>query len=115
MSAAVEFVQALYAADIKHIAVENPIGILSRVFRKPDQIIYSNWFGDPHKKDICLWLKNLPPLICTCYNSRCQPVKNHTNGRMSQEQKSKIKSKFFPLVAKAMAHQWSPAYLSKNI
>jgi hypothetical protein len=106
MLEAVKFVKTLYAADIEKIAIENPIGILSKIFRQPDQITYSNLFGDPHKKDICLWLKNLPPLITTCVNLRCQPVRNHTNSRMTQELKSKIKSKFFPLVAAAMAEQW---------
>lgn len=103
---AFDFVKSLYAADIMKIAIENPIGILSRLFRQPDQICYTNFFGDPHKKDFCLWLKNLPPLIYTCQNLSCQPVRNHVNGRMSQEVKSKIKSKFFPLVAEAMANQW---------
>lgn len=53
---------ALATANIKYIAVENPIGIMSKRFRKPDQIIQPYWFGDPFSKATCLWLKNLSPL-----------------------------------------------------
>jgi hypothetical protein len=49
-------------APIKKIAVENPQGIMSTMFRKPDQIIHPYYFGDPKKKATCLWLKNLPRL-----------------------------------------------------
>jgi site-specific DNA-cytosine methylase len=106
MLQAVEIVKRIMSLNIQYIAVENPIGILSSRFRPPDQIIYPYNFGDIHRKDICLWLKNLPPLIDTCISLKRIPVKNHVNSRMSQEVKSKIKSKFFPLVADAMAVQW---------
>lgn len=108
---AVEFFKQIYYSPIKHIAIENPIGALTRLFRPPDQIIYPWQFGDIHSKDICLWLKNLPPLISTLYNTKRIPISNHVNGQMTQEQKSKIRSKFFPLVAQAMANQWSEEYL----
>jgi hypothetical protein len=108
---AIEFFKKIYYSPVQHIAIENPIGALSKKFRPPDQIIYPWMFGDIHSKDICLWLKNVPPLISTCYNTKRVPVCNHVNGRMSQAQKSKIKSKFFPLVAEAMAHQWTEKYL----
>ena len=107
MLEAVEFVKKIKNLDVPKIAIENPIGILYKYIGQPTQITYSNWFGDPHKKDICLWLKNLPPLISTCYNPRKQYVGNHVNGRMSQVNKSHIKNKFFPLVAEAMAVQWT--------
>lgn len=102
-----EFVKMLMNAPIKLIAIENPPGAIKREIKPPDQIIRPWYFGDPHNKEICLWLKNLPPLISTVYHTRRQSVFNHTNGRMSQEQKSKIHSKFFPHVAEAMATQWS--------
>lgn len=102
-----EFVHRLYYSDIPMVAIENPIGMLPKLWRNYDQLIYSDWFGDVHRKDICLWLKNLPPLIATKYNVTRKPVANHTNSRMSQALKSKIKSKFFPSVAEAMATQWS--------
>jgi len=96
----------ILSLDCPMICVENPIGYLNNNFRPPDQIIYPYNFGDPYRKDICLWLKNLPPLICSHYNTKKKSVSNHVNGRMSQEQKSKIRSKFFPGVAAAMANQW---------
>lgn len=104
---ALEFFLKIWNSPQDHIVIENPIGALSRLFRPPDQIIYPWYFGDPHSKDICLWLKNVPPLIATLYNTRRQPVSNHVNGRMSKAQKSEIKSRFFPLVAEAMANQWT--------
>lgn len=103
---AVKFVQKILSLDIPYIAIENPIGCLPRYIGNYQQLIYSDWFGDVHRKDICLWLKNLPPLIATKYNVTRKPVRNHVNGRMSQALRSKIKSKFFPSVAEAMANQW---------
>lgn len=104
---AMEFVNRIYNSDIPHIAIENPKGILSTKWLAPSQIIYPWQFGDPYRKDICLWLKNLPPLISTVYSTKRKSVSNHVNGRMSQAVKSKIKSKFFPGVASAMAIQWN--------
>jgi site-specific DNA-cytosine methylase len=54
---AIDFFMALYNADVPHIAVENPIGVISSAFRKPDQIIQPWQFGDPFQKSTCLWLK----------------------------------------------------------
>lgn len=105
--AAIKTVRRLWALPIPMICIENPKGILSRVFRPPDQILYPYWFGDPYKKDICFWLKNLSPLIATNYSVLRKSMSNHVNGRMSQELKSHIKSKFFPGLSSAMANQWS--------
>jgi site-specific DNA-cytosine methylase len=58
----VDFFMRMVNAPIKKIAVENPQGIMSTMFRKPDQIIHPYYFGDPKKKATCLWLKNLPRL-----------------------------------------------------
>lgn len=110
MSRASAFVQQLYNLPIPRIAIENPIGTLSTLWRPPSQIIYPWYYGDKHSKDICLWLKRLPRLNGTPRITRPEkliPVSNHVNGRMSQNQKSKIRSKFFPLVAVAMADQWN--------
>ncbi len=106
-SLAVSFVRALLSAPIPAIALENPIGHLSQALRPYDQLVHPWHFGDPHSKEICLWLQGLPPLLSTCFSPGRQPVANHVNGRMSQAQKSKIKSRFFPAVAAAMAAQWS--------
>ena len=47
---------------IQKVAIENPIGIMSRLYRKPDQIIHPWHFGDTYQKSTCLWLKKLPKL-----------------------------------------------------
>ena len=103
---AFNFFQKLYYAPIPRIAIENPVGFLSSKFRKPDQITSFNFFGDPYQKEICLWLKNLPPLKPTQFVTGSKSVSNHVNSRMSQAHKSHIKSKFFSGIASAMANQW---------
>lgn len=62
---AVEFVKQLMSAPIPHIALENPVGVLSSRYRKPDQIVQPWMFGDSASKRTCLWLKGLPPLVAT--------------------------------------------------
>jgi hypothetical protein len=63
----IDFFMALVNAPIKRIAIENPIGIMSKIYRKPDQIIQPWQFGHPESKATCLWLSGLPPLIQTEY------------------------------------------------
>ena len=62
---ALEFVRKLMEAEIKYIAVENPVSVISSQIRKPDQLIHPWQFGHPEEKRTCLWLKNLPKLIPT--------------------------------------------------
>lgn len=104
---AVEFVRSIYNLPCKHIAIENPDGFLSSGFRPYDQLVRPYHFGAPYNKAICLWLKNLPPLIHTCVSSGRKSVNNHTNARMTREERSRVRSRFFPQVAEAMANQWS--------
>ena len=59
---AIDFFMALANANCEHIAIENPIGVISTRWRKPDQIVQPYYFGDPYEKKTCLWLKNLPKL-----------------------------------------------------
>jgi site-specific DNA-cytosine methylase len=103
---AVELVKAVFSLNCPKIAIENPDGFLNRHWLPPNQICYPGNFGDDHFKRVCLWLKNLPPLISTCFNYTRKSVSNHVNGQMSQEQRSKLRSKFFPGIANAMAVQW---------
>lgn len=104
---AIEFFKELHqAAHIKFRCIENPPGAIGRKYLRPSQIVSPGMFGDDHYKKICLWLIEFPPLISTVYNYTNRPMQNHVNGRMSQNEKSKIKSRFFPLVAIAMANQW---------
>ncbi len=59
---ALEFVRTLLAAPIPHIALENPVSIISSHIRKPDQTYHPYHFGHGEVKRTCLWLKNLPRL-----------------------------------------------------
>ena len=59
---AIRFFLEFATANIPKIAIENPIGIMSSYFRKPDQIIQPWQFGHGETKATCLWLKNLPLL-----------------------------------------------------
>lgn len=62
---AINFFLMIATRDCQHIAIENPVGIMSTEFRKPDQIIQPYQFGDSYKKTTCLWLKGLPLLTPT--------------------------------------------------
>jgi hypothetical protein len=116
---AVNFFLALANAPIEKIAIENPIGIISTRWRKPDQIIQPFMFGDEARKTTCLWLKNLPKLKPTnvvgegdkvyfksgksqpkWYSDAFVKAKNH-------EERRTMRSKTFPGMAKAMAQQWT--------
>lgn len=107
---AVQFVKDIYNSNVPYIAIENPMGALTKLFRRPSQIVYPYYWGEPYSKDICLWLKNLPPLkydYSIKKPDKLKKVANHVNSRMTTEQKRKIKSRFFLSVAEAMAEQWS--------
>jgi hypothetical protein len=100
---ALDFVRFLLDAPIPHIALENPIGVISSRIRKPDQIIQPWQFGHPETKATCLWLKNLPPLQPTnIVEGREQRIWKLPPGK----DRWKIRSQTFPGIAKAMADQW---------
>lgn len=61
----IEFFMKIANATCERIAIENPIGIMSKIWRKPDQIIQPWQFGDKAQKSTCLWLKGLPKLVPT--------------------------------------------------
>jgi len=109
MSAA-EFVKWIIQNSPNSYAIENPIGYLPKVIGNPQQIVRPFFFGDPYSKDICLWLKNCPPLMSTCINPVRKSISNHVNGRMSQAEKSNIRSSwnYFPGMCNAIASQWFP-------
>ncbi len=100
---AIRFVRALAEAPIEHIAIENPVGIMSTRWRKPDQIIQPWQFGHGETKATCLWLKNLPKL---------QPTKivGGREGRVWREppgpDRWKNRSRTYQGIADAMAQQW---------
>jgi site-specific DNA-cytosine methylase len=116
---ALGFVQALLDAPIEHIALENPVSVISTAIRKPDQIVQPFWFGDEATKTTCLWLKNLPHLTPT--NMVGKGERHITKGGKSlpkwynlppSEDRSKLRSVFFTGMAEAMADQWTRHYFN---
>ena len=103
---AIEFFMGLVNAPIASIAIENPIGIMSTHYRKPDQIIQPWQFGHGEVKATCLWLKNLPPIKPT------QIVEGRT-ARVHREppgpDRWKNRSRTYQGIANAMAEQWGGA------
>lgn len=123
---AIKFFMAFANADCPRIAIENPIGVMSTHFRKPNQVIQPWQFAlseeEKTEKSTCLWLKGLEPLVPRTtkkpelayhewttpsgkqkrqtlwyYNTRCLP----------HSQRATAASKTFPGIAKAMAEQWA--------
>ena len=109
-------------ADCDKIAVENPVGIMSNLYRKPDQIIQPYEYGDRARKSTCLWLKGLPLLSPTDVvdageirrggfsvnaSADCARDENGSALRWNDKRTSIIRSKTFPGIARAMAEQWA--------
>lgn len=100
----IEFFMRFANADCQRVAIENPIGIMSSKYRKPDQIIQPWMFGHGETKATCLWLKGLPKLIPTnIVGGRDQRVWRMAPG----PERAKLRSKTYPGIAKAMAEQWA--------
>ena len=120
---AVEFFMKFANADCDSIAIENPTGIMSSRFRKPDCIYNPYDFkGETECKKTCLWLKGLPPLkgtrnITLPKEERTQNIwKAVFDGkqyRWSDPLVAKLRSKTPTGVAEAMATQWSN-YLERS-
>ena len=120
----VEFFMALANAPIEHIAIENPVGIMSNRWRKPDQKIQPWMFGDEASKLTCLWLKNLPKLRETdvvghgervvLSSGRTLPkwYSDALSKAKTAEERRTLRSKTFPGFAKAIAEQWSEYLLN---
>jgi hypothetical protein len=113
---AVKFFMAFVNADCDKIAIENPVGVMSTRYRKPNQIIQPWMFGDPFEKKTCLWFKGLPNLTPTNVvdpperikfdSGKTMPAWYADAWKLSKEERSKLRSKTFPGFAKAMAEQW---------
>lgn len=102
--AAIDFFMRFANSDCPRIAIENPVGIMSTVWKKPDQIIQPWQFGHGETKKTCLWLKGLPPLISTeIVEGREQRIWKMP----PSEDRAKNRAKTFPGIAKAMAEQWA--------
>lgn len=118
---ALTFVQKLMDAPIEKIAIENPVGAISTRIRKADQYIQPYEFGDDASKKTGLWLKNLPPLVSTVdrfpgriveHNGKqVERWSNQTDSGQNRLAPSpdrwKERSKTYPGIADAMAHQWA--------
>ena len=113
---AIDFFMAFANADCEKIAIENPVGIMSTEWRKPNQIINPWQFGDAFEKKTCLWLKGLPELTPTNI-VEIPPRKKFDSGKtmpswyaeawhLPKEERAKLRSKTFPGIANAMAEQW---------
>lgn len=99
----IDFFMQFAGANCEKIAIENPIGIMSSRWRKPDQIIQPWQFGHGETKATCLWLKGLPKLVPT----------DIVEGREKRiwkmppsADRAKLRSKTYKGIAKAMAEQW---------
>ena len=114
---AIKFFMSFANANCDRIAIENPVGIMSTEWRKPNQIINPWLFGDAFEKKTCLWLKGLPELTPTNIVD-IPPRKKFDSGKtmpswyaeawhLPKEERAKLRSKTFPGIAKAMAEQWT--------
>ena len=113
---AVRFFMALANADCPRIAIENPVGIMSTRYRKPDQIIQPFQFGHAEKKTTCLWLKGLPklkptrivtPELIYCASGATEPKWHMDTIHLPKDERSRVRSKTFHGIAVAMAEQWA--------
>lgn len=121
---AIKFFYDLIFSKINKIALENPKGIMSSCYRKPDCIIHPFYFGDSYRKETHLWLKNLMPLHWNYenglfYSSKTEPEDIYYNSKKTKSGKSryskfgklgknkgKERSIFSKEIAEAMASQW---------
>jgi hypothetical protein len=109
---AIDFFMALVNAPIPRIAIENPVGIMSSIYRKPDQIIQPYHYGHQESKTTCLWLKGLPKLQHT--QVLPLPAGGHWLNQTPSGQnrlgpspdRAKIRSRTYTGIAAAMASQW---------
>jgi len=99
----IEFFRLLANSDIPKICIENPIGIMSTHYRKPDQIIQPWMFGHGETKATCLWLKGLPPLKPTEIVSGRQA---RIHMMAPSPERAKERSRTYQGIAQAMADQW---------
>lgn len=101
--AAVAFFMEFVNAPVEEISIENPIGIMSTRYRKPDQIIQPWQFGHGETKATCLWLKNLPRLEPTNIVDGREPRVHHMP---PSPDRGRLRSITYQGIAEAMADQW---------
>lgn len=112
---ALNFFISLMESNIKHICLENPVGVVSTLYKKPTQYVHPYQFGDPHSKKTGLWLKNLPclkptqivePKFHTYKDGRKDPIWHMESMSLPPLERMKYRSKTFKGIAEAMADQW---------
>lgn len=121
---AIKFFMWIAKAKCDRIAIENPIGVMSTYYRKPDQIIQPYMFGECFEKKTCLWLKGLPNLTPTNIvkpekrivfdSGKSMPKWYADLWHLPKEERAKERSKTFPGIAEAMAEQWGN-YIRKEM
>ena len=121
----IDFFMALADCNIPHYAIENPIGIMSSVYRKPNQIIQPWQYGHDTTKATCLWLKDLPLLKPTNIVDKGGIWTAKSGKRMSQwfyessllppKEREKMRNKTFQGIADAMADQWGNYLKEKQL
>lgn len=113
---AINFFMEFVNADCERIAIENPVGVMSGFYRKPNQYIEPFYFGDPEKKKTGLWLKGVPklkptnivePVVVHCKSGANEPKWHMETMKLPPEERSRARSKTFPGIARAMAEQWA--------
>ena len=110
--ASIEFFMKFANAKCKRVAIENPVGIMSTQWRKPDQIVQPYEYGHMEQKKTCFWLKGLPKLVET-ENVKEQMLllpkkeRERIHYMSPGPERAKLRSKTFPGIAKAMAMQWA--------
>lgn len=117
---ALAFVRSLLNANARHVAIENPISVISSYIRKPDQIVQPWQFGHPESKATCFWLVNLPPLRPTKVLPR--PASGRWENQTPSGQnklgpsptRAQDRSRTYVKIAQAMARQWG-AYVKKEL
>lgn len=109
-----QFFMTLYTSPIPKVCIENPVGVMSRWFRRPDQIIQPFDFGHRERKMTCLWLRGLPPLFYTGMVLPPEPIccdtttgkKRYFTDKTSGLNRALKRSVTFQGIADAMAAQW---------
>lgn len=112
---AIEFFMKFVNADCDHIAIENPVGVMSTHYRRPDQYIEPYYFGEPDRKKTGLWLKGLPllvptelvePELITFKNGHKMSKAYSAASHLTPAERSKARSKTSEGVARAIVEQW---------
>jgi len=109
----IEFFMQFARVECSRVAIENPIGIMSSLWRKPDQVIQPWQFGEDASKATCLWLKGLPLLLPTDVlpggrtARRANQTASGQNKLGPSPDRARLRSKTYTGIARAMAEQWS--------